>query len=227
LKFNGGENPDRSVFRVETGEKSIVRSLFSVQQIFDEVKKLRAFLSPEMVPIGNDVGGNRLCISIAGDSVGHVFFWDHEIGKEGPEDRYEPVFFVARSFNEFLDLLTAPELRKVGEIERLGRFGIANEITRFISDGHDIEERNESARTIAQEAARYGNIDVLRACRAHGARMDGAIHLAAMNRSMPAVEYLLSLGVDINELNAQGMTPLALVWDAEFAKLLRAIGARK
>ena len=227
LNYNGGEGPDRSIFRVETGEKSILQRLFSVQQMPDEITRLRDELSPELIPIGTDIGGNRLCLSLQGETKGQVSFWDHELGKEDAEDIYEPVFFVARSFNEFLAALSAQPAPKVSEIERLGRSGTREEVLQFLAAGNDLEQKNEAGRNIVQEAARYGNLEVLKLCQEEGGPLNGAIHMAAINRCMPAVDYLLSKGVDINERDSQGKTPLALVWDAEFAKLMRLKGAIK
>ena len=56
--------------------------------------------------IGNDPGGNQICLSIAGNDYGKVYFWDHENEvAEGEEPGYQNVYLIANSFDEFLDTL--------------------------------------------------------------------------------------------------------------------------
>ena len=49
-----------------------------------------------MMPIGEDPGGNQLCIGLSGAERGRVYFWDHETLN---------VIEVAPSFSAFLDSL--------------------------------------------------------------------------------------------------------------------------
>lgn len=57
--------------------------------------------------------------------------------------------------------------------------------------------------------------------------MERTIHLAAMNEQCETVEFLLSVGVDINERDDKGKQPLDFVWDASFAEWIKRLGARK
>lgn len=127
LECNGGEFPDRSRFRVENGEWSILKRLFSISELPDEASRLSESIASDFLPIGSDIGGNRLCICVKGEVSGHVVFWDHEHGKDDPEDDFEPVFFVANTFQIFLDSLRPDSVHRVGRIEELGMNGTVQE----------------------------------------------------------------------------------------------------
>lgn len=53
-----------------------------------------------VVPIGNDAGGNMICLVVSGLDRGKVLFWDHERG-----DDPDSFSFLAGSFTEFLQSL--------------------------------------------------------------------------------------------------------------------------
>ena len=59
------------------------------------------------LPIAVDPGGNLICLAIAGDNAGKVYFWDHEEEvEEGQTPGYENVYLIANSFHEFLNCLS-------------------------------------------------------------------------------------------------------------------------
>jgi cell wall assembly regulator SMI1 len=58
------------------------------------------------LPIAADPGGNLICLAVAGEDRGTVYFWDHDY--EALEDEvanYENVYFIANSFTELLNSL--------------------------------------------------------------------------------------------------------------------------
>lgn len=59
---------------------------------------------PELLPIASDPGGNLVCLGVAGDARGKVYFWDHE--HERYPTGWSNVDLVADSFNAFLRGLT-------------------------------------------------------------------------------------------------------------------------
>jgi cell wall assembly regulator SMI1 len=54
-----------------------------------------------ILPIGDDPGGNLICISVSDKNYGEVFFCDHEL--EYPETGYMVMSVIAKSFTEFID----------------------------------------------------------------------------------------------------------------------------
>ena len=70
------------------------------------LKTYRGRIPSRLFPIGDDPGGNLICLSTAGSDAGAVFFWDHEFEREEPTE--DNVYFIAGSFEEFLNGLYAP-----------------------------------------------------------------------------------------------------------------------
>lgn len=65
-----------------------------------------------IIPIAHDPGGNQICISCDGQDKGAIYFWDHENEVDysvSDDNDYSNLYFIASSFNEFLESLTADE----------------------------------------------------------------------------------------------------------------------
>lgn len=61
-------------------------------------------MPPELLPVAPDPGGNFVCLGVAGDARGKVYFWDHE--REHYPTDWSNVDLVADSFDAFLRGLT-------------------------------------------------------------------------------------------------------------------------
>jgi hypothetical protein len=67
---------------------------------------LRSRMPPELIRIGEDPGGNQICLAIKGPKKGSVYFWDHENeAPDGEEPWYENVYLLADTFEKFVDSL--------------------------------------------------------------------------------------------------------------------------
>ena len=64
---------------------------------------MRDELPKGVVPIGQDMGGNTLCLAVTGEDTGTVLFMDHEAETGPHEDGWENLYVCARSFTEFLE----------------------------------------------------------------------------------------------------------------------------
>ena len=74
-----------------------------------------------LIPVGDDGGGNKICLGVKGQEKGMVFFWDHEnewdeedyLEEEGepmPEEfKFQNVYLIANSFEEFLNQIKIEE----------------------------------------------------------------------------------------------------------------------
>jgi len=227
LDQNGGE-PENGIFQIDDGDQTNLKRLYSLRtgkhdSLEVQLLRMQGILSPDAIAIGVDAFGNKVCLYVKGERRGQVWFWDHE---EEEDTTPTVLLFVHRTYKEFIESLKAEPPDELDEIELLGKTGTIRELLNFLSRGNHIERQNHYRRTTIQEAARYGNIDLVRACIEHGARIDGVIHLAAMNRKLDIIDYLLSQGVSINERNKVGETPLSVMWDKFFADQLRQRGAR-
>ena len=105
MQTNGG-SPEPPYFRMGEGgsELNCFYQVGASRAIFDlaaVVKSLRQRVPHALIPIGDDAGGNLVCIGITGKRRGQIFFWDHEEEREKPT--YANIGKIANSFNEFLE----------------------------------------------------------------------------------------------------------------------------
>jgi cell wall assembly regulator SMI1 len=102
LAYNGG-SARPNVFAIgDTGNESAVSVLFGIikDRSYDLWSNmLRSWDDDDstFLPIGRDPGGNQICIDLAPQELGRVFFRNHEL--ELP-DALTP---IAASFTEFLE----------------------------------------------------------------------------------------------------------------------------
>ena len=92
------------------GERGMFNVFFGIMpgSSYDLTGNLRTYqgrISSDLLPIGNDPGGNIICLSIVGDDRGAVYFWDHE--EEASEG--SNAYLIARSFDEFINSLESVE----------------------------------------------------------------------------------------------------------------------
>lgn len=116
LRHNGGwPEPDSFVFKQGRGSysDSTVNRFLAIHdgphsnfvEYFKTYKTEHPRVPEELVPIANDPGGNLICIALAGDRPGAVYFWDHEEEadfRDGEPATWDNVHLVADSFDAFL-----------------------------------------------------------------------------------------------------------------------------
>lgn len=108
-RFNGGE-PEGHFFAIPSmANRSSVRMFYGINgdECFDLVRNWEVFLGrmpPNLIPIGDDAFGNLVVISVRGEDVGKVYYWDHD--QETPWGEvadYRNMHEVAPSFLAFFD----------------------------------------------------------------------------------------------------------------------------
>lgn len=65
-------------------------------------------MPPHMLPVGEDPGGNLICVSCGGNDFGKVYFWDHEEEErpeEGKDCGYSNLSLLAADFKTFISNL--------------------------------------------------------------------------------------------------------------------------
>jgi len=153
-----------------------------------------------------DIGGNDILLSIRPEDFGQVYWKDHSHPEAAPKR-------IAANFAEFADALvgTRPlRVPSVEPIERLGRFGAVADLDAFLEIGGRLDSLTPgNGLSIAQHAARHGNLPLLKELAARGASMNEVLHCATACGQKEIVAYLLDeLHLDINRLDAEGYTPL-------------------
>lgn len=226
--INGGI-PDRCIFEYAGSRSSEISELFSCGthlMPIDRGQSYKAFdeIAKGYLRIGIDVGGNHLLLCVEpGAQNGRVSWKDHEV--LDPRCR---VFLVAQSFSGFLSMLKEEEKHQLDEVEALGMSGNASQAEAFLRRDGSVNARSMGDRTLAQEAARYGNMDVLSVCKEQGHSLSGAIHLAAMSGHENVLRYLIDNGLaSVEDKNERGWTPLACAFIYPNAQVyLREKGAK-
>jgi hypothetical protein len=113
LTYNGGR-VEPSVFSMQNCPNSthgILNWLFGLHggeyyDLLAAIDTYRDRVPPNLLPIGDDPGGNLICLSLSGSDRGAVYFWDHE--DEAEEDEapsYENMYLIGNSFESFMDSL--------------------------------------------------------------------------------------------------------------------------
>jgi hypothetical protein len=117
LLANNGGRPTPNRFPVAnnpSGSQGILDWLFGIHagrhySLLHEAAVTKGRVPAELLPIGEDPGGNLICLAISGPNRNKVFFWILE--DEADEDEpptYSNVYFVANSFTDLLESLTDP-----------------------------------------------------------------------------------------------------------------------
>ncbi len=75
---------------------------YDLQEHFHD---MRSELPNGVIRIGEDIGGNPICLAVKGEDAEAVLFMDHEIETGSHEDGWDNLYFCSRSFTEFLESL--------------------------------------------------------------------------------------------------------------------------
>jgi ankyrin repeat protein len=135
--------------------------------------------------------------------------------------------FVARSFTDFIYNLRLIDPEHKDQFDFLGEHGTYTDLLNFLAQ-KNINSKNAYDRTVAQECARHGNLELLKQCHFHGADFSGTMNFAFLNEKPEVIKYLIELGMDINERDSSGKTPLdnAISYSRDFIREMRQLGAR-
>ena len=122
LNFNGGRCKPDVFWFVENGNKtaSAIGWFFAIydgkynnlRDCIEIYKRSVKRMPSYVLPFASDVVGNAICISCGKDDFGKIYFWDHEREvdyKTSDDSDYSNLYFIANSFNEFLENLTSGE----------------------------------------------------------------------------------------------------------------------
>lgn len=116
LNVNGGKpSLNKFFYKDKNGPytDSVLRSMFTLDDndscsliTYYDIYTNSGRIPNHIIPIGDDFGGNVVCISLGGSDRGNIYFWDHE--NEAYDDEvasYDNLHLLALSFSEFLDAL--------------------------------------------------------------------------------------------------------------------------
>jgi SMI1 / KNR4 family (SUKH-1) len=79
--------------------------------LIEYFKNYEGRMPKNMLPIASDPGASKICLSLSGDDRGAVYYWyfgEEEMVDEGEEPGYSNLYLIANSFDEFMNVLQAP-----------------------------------------------------------------------------------------------------------------------
>lgn len=108
LQWNGGSPvPDMFMISDEQGA-SVVNVFNGIGEMYDNLEKVMEIYEDRLpegfIPIGDDPGGNVLCVGTKELYAEKIYFWDHEQEPEDPNEMTN-MYFLANDIYEFLDAL--------------------------------------------------------------------------------------------------------------------------
>jgi hypothetical protein len=116
LRTNGGQpTPDRLFVPGWHGKSTCLAWFYGVQggphyDLAANAERMAEWLPDGFVPIGEDSGGNCVCLATKAPHSGRVYFWDHEsrMQEDGtPKRTVESLFEIAPSFEALLASLVS------------------------------------------------------------------------------------------------------------------------
>jgi cell wall assembly regulator SMI1 len=105
LRFNGGK-PLPAEFRLASGRSgSDLHTLSALHEgelcnLETKIYLLGPRIPPGVLPIGTDSFGNAICLVLAGERRGQIWFWDHERDLDPPD--WSNMDLIADSFDAFM-----------------------------------------------------------------------------------------------------------------------------
>ena len=87
------------------------------QRLIKKIATFQGRMPDTVIPIGDDGGGNQICLGITGNEKDKVYYWDHnnEWDEEDyledhgapmpPEVKFQNVYLIAESFEDFIQRL--------------------------------------------------------------------------------------------------------------------------
>jgi ankyrin repeat protein len=213
LRNNGGQPPSsKAMLRWENTSYYIqcfyaITDASAAVSLRRHITEMSSELPEGSIPIGAESDGTLL-LALSNGKVHHM---NRSLYFSAERLRLNDLPVIATDIDTLLSNLegkdTPPREDVIGDI---GRWADLEELDRYLAAGGDINACSEDGETIVATAAFRGNLAFIRECVARGATLKnaGVLHAAMHCMDKQLVDFLLSEGVDPNELDAWGRTPL-------------------
>lgn len=209
LEANGGLVKDDVTFRfrkrqlmLESFDELVPDSASGLRRQYYHFRNEGHCSVNPLLPIAGVRWDSSVCIDLKTQEIRLIF--DKELKSRLV---IKPNQVIARNFGEFMQSLTVtPRPRDI--VAELGEGTPADLHAYLATPGTSINDRSRNKLSIAEEAAKNGNLLVLQVCLDKGADMKGAIYSAVMNNSLDTVKLLVEAGVSPNEPTERGSLPI-------------------
>jgi hypothetical protein len=207
-----------------------LRNIFPIsdEYMFDQVFPFPRPRQSGYLTVGGNGGGDYFLLRLTN---GHVYYWDHE--EAAATLRLDDLTWLASSIGSlFGNLIEDPESGdrlnnepNLSHIQQIGRYGTTSDAAELVRNGK-LYDMSPDGRTLAEEAAHYGNLDVLRHCLASGAPLEKLIHHSVRGGNVELIRFLVESGADVNAMNDAGFTPLDLAILPRIYQVLEELGGK-
>jgi ankyrin repeat protein len=168
-----------------------------------------------------------LCVSLIS---GNIYLWVLESAYWGRRADLAELTFVANDVDELLARLEGegPNVSDE-EISNVGRWADVDLLDAYLRKGNDINALSSGGKALISWPVAKGNLKFVKACVKRGAILKnrGLLHVAIFNMEHDVLKFLLDQGLDPNELNASGQTPMDIAlpsWTGPAVQLLKKRG---
>ncbi|WP_025684906.1 SMI1/KNR4 family protein [Paenibacillus maysiensis] len=109
LQESNGGYPVPNMFKIsdEQGE-DVLNVFYGIGDMYSNLEDYLDIYEDRLpqgfIPIGNDPGGNVICLGTNTEYYEKIYFWDHEEESEDPDDMSN-MYFLANTIYDFLDLM--------------------------------------------------------------------------------------------------------------------------
>jgi len=177
------------------------------------LRELNAEIGSQYLPIAATLSECDICLACRRNHFGAAYFTAYKY-KIAYRHDLVPIDVtmvpLANSFTELIEYLEEiPDPHC--PVEHLGKEGTADDLQRYLAEGHSIDSVSKNKLTILCEAIRFNNLSIINACIEHGANMSGSIKMAVQSGQTEPLEFLVKAGANINERDEFGDTPLYYV----------------
>lgn len=198
MEVSNGGLPDPEVSYNFEGELLPIVIFFELSTQTDSglgksVSEIRSY-SLKYFPFARDAFLQYLCFDF-GTTSASIRALRIEPGADS-EDVIVSDKVVAGSFDEFIDAL-AIEVAEEDLISKIAKNGTKHDVEEHQGyvELKDVQSKNELL--LIEEAAKFGNCEVMRRLLKHGWNYRDALHLAVINNRLEAVTLLLENGADV------------------------------
>ena len=209
LKYNGGR-PDLRDYRNEDGSGASIERFFSISDsdgnLFDEYRRSASdhILPAHVIPIGDDGGGNWICLSLDGANAGSTYFWDHDGADVG--GGYDHLQLLTRRFSDLLNgLIDTFDQSVFDENREFSDIIDLTDLARLdskIASGWDINKQRVTTTTMIEDAVIANNLVIV-----EHLLKNGADPRKAMKVALTLQQIVGKHGEMIALLERYGVTP--------------------
>lgn len=140
-------------------------------------KAFRGRVPEGFIPIGCDPFGNQICLSVSGDDVGSIWFWNHEDGLASNDG----LLRLGADIDAFFKSIGRHSAPKQSEIDEAIETGNISAIKLMIENGLDVEALDDHQRNLLERAVIKNQAEIVEYLFTIGSSLRNAKAISAKN----------------------------------------------